>query len=115
MSSTPQATLFYGTTFTTAELEAFFGLELGADNWEEIDERLEDLGFERVIRDSYVDDSDRVIVSAKTIEVSRYQHFRPVSPEDLHVDIEVGQKYQDFVSATGLKKSVGWFLCAGDV
>lgn len=115
MSSEAQATLFYGTTFTLAELEAFFGLELGADNWQEIDDRLEDLGFERVIWDSYIDDSDRVIVSAKTIEVDRYQYFRPISPEDLHVDIGVGQKYQEFISATGLKKSVGWFLCAGDV
>lgn len=115
MSSTSQATLFYGATFTIAELEAFFGLELGADNWEEIDDRLQELGFERVIRDYYADDSDRVIVSAKTIEVSRYQHFRAISPEDLRVDIVIGQKYQDFVSSTGLKKSVGWFLCAGDV
>jgi hypothetical protein len=90
MSSSAQATLFYGTTFTITELETFFALEPGADNWAEIEDRLEELSFERVVRDCYIDDSDRIIVSAKTIEVDRYQYFRPISIEDLHIDIETG-------------------------
>lgn len=115
MSFKATATLFYGTVFSLLELENYFGLEIGADNFERIDEELEILGFERICRSCNFDDKE-IIVSAKTIQVDAYDGIRQLKlDKDLRFDITISQKFMDFVLSTKLQKNVDWFLCAGDL
>jgi hypothetical protein len=115
MSYTATATLFYGTTFTLTELETVFNLVPGADNWFEIDRKLEENGLERVVRDTVASEDTCNIISGKTIQVDSYEGFKPISLEELELDIDVWTKVQSLVSTAGLTKEIGWYLCAGDI
>jgi hypothetical protein len=69
MSYCAQATLFYGVLTTQEELERAMGLEVGEDNWEEIEETIEAAGLEVVQMGNMVLGDVDIGVSALTIEV----------------------------------------------